>query len=291
MKVILSRKGFDSTYGGYPSIILPNKEIIMIPIPSNDNITYSMINTNFGNSLYDVMKKLNSKVKVDGKFENLTMNTRCHLDPDLVENSIERIDGWRGCFGQIGAAQRVLENNNVKEGDLFIFFGWFNDIEETSKGYSFKKGKDRHIMFGYLQVDKIIHTEKDIIPNWLMMHPHVNSSRFYKPSNCIYVAKERCTFNQDIKGYGVFKYSEELDLTKKGMSRSCWNLPNIFKGLNITYHSQDSWKDGYFKSACRGQEFVIEENEKIEKWAINLVEKYSNNKIDKKLIKKELTNI
>lgn len=32
MKVILSRKGFDSTYGGYPSLILPDGELISLPI-------------------------------------------------------------------------------------------------------------------------------------------------------------------------------------------------------------------------------------------------------------------
>lgn len=58
-----------------------------------------------------------------------------------------------------------------------------------------------------------------------------------------------------------------------------WNLPNIFKEVSITYHNENSWKDGYFKSACRGQEFVIEENKNIEEWAIDLIEKHTLNKI------------
>ena len=33
MKVIFSRKGFDSSYGGFPSIILPDGQMISFPIP------------------------------------------------------------------------------------------------------------------------------------------------------------------------------------------------------------------------------------------------------------------
>ena len=49
------------------------------------------------------------------------MDTTCHLDPDICDYSVDREFNWRGAFGQIDAAQRVLENNDVKEGDLFIY--------------------------------------------------------------------------------------------------------------------------------------------------------------------------
>lgn len=42
----------------------------------------------------------------------------------------------------------------------------------------------------------------------------------------------------------------------------------------MTYHTEKSWKDGYFQSAARGQEFVVEENQAIEMWARRLIEKY-----------------
>ena len=35
MKVILSRKGFDSTAGGYPSPIIDGSELVSFPIPEN----------------------------------------------------------------------------------------------------------------------------------------------------------------------------------------------------------------------------------------------------------------
>jgi hypothetical protein len=34
MKVILSRKGFDSGYGGIPSPVLPDGTMLSLPIPS-----------------------------------------------------------------------------------------------------------------------------------------------------------------------------------------------------------------------------------------------------------------
>lgn len=285
MKIILSRKGFDSGYGGYPSLILPNNEMITLPIPSTfeTDCKYSEIKTKSGNNLYELMKQLNKNIRI-GKFVKLDEDTKCHLDPDLSAFSIPREKLWRGAFGQINAAQKVLENNQVKEGDIFLFFGWFNNVVEKTGKYEFQKGNGKHTIFGYLQIDKIIYPHKDDIPNWLKNHPHaISLKRLMNPSNCIYIAKETCTFDKNIKGYGMFEYNPELDLSKNGMTRTCWNLPEIFKEVKIAYHNQNSWKEGYFKSACRGQEFCIEENKKIEEWAIDLIQKYSSNRIKEKI--------
>lgn len=280
MKVILSRKGFDSGYGGYPSIIMPDNELITLPIPSSeDKVCYFNLKTLKGKSIYTLMKQLNKNIK-SGEKVRLTPAITCHLDPDLVFETVDRKEGWRGAFGQISSAQKVLENNHVKEGDLFLFFGWFNNVEETENGYTFTKGSGKHTIFGYLQIDKIIYTHKDKVPKWLESHPHAEGyRRSVKESNCIYIARETCTFDENIKGYGTFEYNEELDLTKPGMTRTCWDLPDIFREVSMTYHNENSWKDDYFKSACRGQEFVIEENEKISEWAIELIKKYSVNKV------------
>lgn len=70
------------------------------------------------------------------------------------------------------------------------------------------------------------------------------------------------------------------------MSRSKWHLPDIFKNVNITYHNKNSWKLNYFQSAMRGQEFIIEENISIEKWAKQLIE--NNVKKRELLNKKEI---
>jgi hypothetical protein len=60
-------------------------------------------------------------------------------------------------------------------------------------------------------------------------------------------------------------------LTKKGLSRSKWDLPDYFRDAGISYH-KNSWKNGYFQSVGKGQEFVIKDNKKIEEWACNLID-------------------
>ena len=46
MKLILSRKGFDSSFADMPSPILPDGTLLSIPIPSDDKISYEELNYN-----------------------------------------------------------------------------------------------------------------------------------------------------------------------------------------------------------------------------------------------------
>jgi len=67
-------------------------------------------------------------------------------------------------------------------------------------------------------------------------------------------------------------------LTKKGYSRSKWDLPDFFKNVSISYHSKNSWEKDYFQSAHIGQEFVVEDskseyNTKVENWAKRIINK------------------
>jgi len=60
-------------------------------------------------------------------------------------------------------------------------------------------------------------------------------------------------------------------LIKKDHPRSQWDLPQLFREVPISYHSKDSWKvEGYFQSAHRGQEFVVQGERKIEWWVRDL---------------------
>jgi len=110
MKIILSRKGFDSAYGGYPSPILPSGDMVSLPIPLCDSIKYSDLK--IGNSTYyDLMRDLKPKIKCHGKWIDLNKETKCHLDPDVHKDSIKREAGWKPCFGQIDAAQSHLRTS------------------------------------------------------------------------------------------------------------------------------------------------------------------------------------
>ena len=109
------------------------------------------------------------------------------------------------------------------------------------------------------------------VPPWMKYHPHCENFRRQKKNNTIYVARETLSWDKSIPGAGVFNYSDELVLTKPGCSRSKWVLPDIFKNVQISHHSNNSWKHDYFQSAAIGQEFVVEENEKIERWVEDAV--------------------
>ena len=41
MKIILSRKGFDSSNGGCPSPIMPDGTLLSMPIPTDDDVFFS----------------------------------------------------------------------------------------------------------------------------------------------------------------------------------------------------------------------------------------------------------
>lgn len=137
-----------------------------------------------------------------------------------------------------------------------------------------------HVIFGYFQIDeflKVKNIQWDKKNEWMKYHPHIQNKKYANDElNTIYVAKEKLSFNKKLAGAGTFDYNEKLILTKKNHLKSQWKLPKIFEPVDITYHpnpwriSKKSEKK-YFQSASRGQEFVIKENKKIEKWAINLI--------------------
>src|SRR5258707_756229 len=102
MKIILSRKGFDSSTGRRPSFITQKGELVTLPIPdrpnAKHNTTYQAITTPIG-SLGQILPAIKARTK--GKpSQLLTGNELAHLDPDLAKNSISRPSGkWVGAFG------------------------------------------------------------------------------------------------------------------------------------------------------------------------------------------------
>ena len=90
MKVILSRKGFDSANGGQASPILPDGTMLSLPIPSHDDIPFSEIQWH-GTSFLDIIRQLNKNTLI-------TSASRCHLDPDLRKEVRPRRPGWMPPF-------------------------------------------------------------------------------------------------------------------------------------------------------------------------------------------------
>ena len=268
MKVILSRKGFDSSYGGCASPILPNGTMLSMPIPGGEDCQLKFEDIRYGENTYlDIWNKLYPKHKTD--------KLNCHLDPDIrADLRTKPVDNWVAAFGQTDKAQRHLYNKGVSKGDLFLFFGWFRKTDETLK--YLPDEKDKQIIYGYLQIGNTVKGDK--IKNNYPWHPHAKGN--YSSDNTLYVASEKLIIDgkqTDLPGFGTFKYKEELVLTKDNLSRSKWkinpewDIDNFFENNTISFHSKNSIKDGYFQSVYRGQEFVISENDKVTQWAYNLI--------------------
>ncbi len=265
MRIILSRKGFDSKNGGCPSPILPDGTLLSLPIPlENNNVKFSELFYK-NKSYFQIIKELHSKTEIQ---EHWT----CHLDPDIRNLMIEK--DWVPLFGQEGGPQTHLKTKHVCKGDIFLFFGWFKQTTIEDGALKYLPGApDQHIIYGYLQIGEK-YTAYDSLPPEYRYHPHATKSSFEKKTeNCIYKAAETLSLSRDIKGSGTFKIKDDLILTKKGYSRSRWELPDIFRDVEISHHTKKSFEEDYFDSAKIGQEFVIEENKHIENWALDIIKK------------------
>ena len=132
MKVILSRKGFDSANGGIASPIFEDGTMLSFPIPSKDHdkdkIAYEELTCN--------------KILLNELLENLGYkgDKYCHLDPDLDSTRrVVSVAGWKPAFGQINQSASYLLNNKIDKGDLFLFFGNFRHVVESDGKYKFAR--------------------------------------------------------------------------------------------------------------------------------------------------------
>lgn len=266
MKVILSRKGFDGQYGGQASPILPDGTLLSMPIPSTDEKKYNELYWE-GLSYLEIIKQLNPKTM-------LNESSHCHLDPDLRRGTLIRENGWKPAFGQTGSSLTELRDNGVKEGDLFLFFGWFKKTEHHDGRLRYiPKSPNLHVIYGYMQIGNIVDSVCQI-PEWLKYHPHVNLNNYKeaweKKQNSIYLPSERLSFASGLSGSGIFTFREELVLTKSGYSRSRWEFPTFMYGTPIS-HNPNGWKTDYFQSAARGQEFIMDGSPAVMDWVRKVI--------------------
>jgi Nucleotide modification associated domain 3 len=250
MKIILSRKGFDSAAGGVPSPIMPDGSLFSLPIPhAKGPLSYADIQTggiNVGRLVSDLTRgKINSRAKA-------------HLDPDLRADVVSRLPGWRPMFGQTDAAQSHLERHGVGLGDLFLFYGWFREVRLRSGTYSYvRHSPDLHVVFGWLRVGEVVKNPRPAnLESWALGHPHVAADLGTRST--LYLARAR-------QAGVVDSVRADRILTAKGRTRSIWSLPAWAhprgRSSTLSYHGRlDRWSrtrgQTVLHSAGRGQEFV-----------------------------------
>ncbi|MGX3022008.1 Nmad3 family putative nucleotide modification protein [Ursidibacter sp. B-7004-1] len=286
MKIILSRKGFDSgkASGCFPSPILPNGQIISFPIPSSkSDLSWDDIET----------RDIDLKELISDLLPPDYLNKTLHLDPDLNRKKEKRTKDWRPALGQVKAAAGHLINQNVGKNDLFLFFGWFRHIKRNSQTKKWEYyGPDFHALFGWLEIENLIDVkemkELEAYP-FLSIHPHYYPAK-NEEHNLIFIAKERSDFVLNSFGGGMLnKFSSDLILTKLGHPRSIWSLPKCLDAREnpeqaLSYHRNlTRWGDDtdnpdkvILKTVARGQEFVLDTAyfPEVKDWAINLIKNH-----------------
>lgn len=254
MKVVFSRKGFDSSAGGCPSPIVDGRPV-SLPIPTR------MPSPTRYRDLNGI-----AELVLDLTRGRLGPDSACHLDPDLDADTLPRTEGWRGALGQVGAAQGHLANNGIGAGDLFLFWGLFRLAAKTDRWEFF--GEREHRIFGWLQIEDVLSVGDR--PNealakhpWLADHPHAREG--WTRSNTIYVASERLALAGSptrLPGWGLFKSGLRLTATAS-KNPSVWSVPDWLNpmkgGSGMTFHPVPRWTEsGSLQSAARGQEFVAD---------------------------------
>jgi hypothetical protein len=270
MKLVLSRKGFDARHGGIPSPILPDGTLLPLPIPHPaESTTLAQIPLPLGSvRIGELMRDLSGG--------RLDAELRVHADPQLLPPA-DVLPGWRPCLGQAGAAAGHLQRQGVGPGDLFLFFGWFREVERRHGRWAYRPGSpDRHLIFGWLEVGEVLPLGREsrrclAIHPWLAAHPHHQRSDLRgDPHNTLYLAAPASRLAA-IPGPAACRFrraTSQRQLTAPGARRrSLWRLPGWWLpepgSPALSYHRDPGlWQrqgDAVLLSSARiGQEFVIE---------------------------------
>lgn len=253
MKLILSRRGFDSASGGCPSPILPDGAMLALPIPDTRSpVRYCDLSWN-GRDVGELVERLTKgRIRAD---------SGAHLDPDLRRDVVRRARGWRPVLGQCASAQGHLHNQAVGVGDVFLFWGLFRMVDDRLRWC----GAPMHAIRGWLEVGEVAHVDTDVRPKleqwrWAARHPHLAFET--DATNTLYVAATR-------EGSAGFfpTYSPARRLTAaEAPSPSLWSVPGwmVPGGRKpLSYHANaERWSTSrghaLLQAAARGQEFVLD---------------------------------
>ena len=232
MRVIFSRKGFDSGAGKCPSPIVDGRAK-SLPIPTRGPSPTTFADLGLGERVSTLTR------------QRLCGADLCHDDPMFGPTP----DGVWCWFGQSGSAQGHLRKQGVGVGDVFLFFGLFADPGT---------GERHHRIFGHLTV--AAHGPTSIIlqsEDWrepARPHPHF--------------VGDRSTHDTIYHGPGATDApaSAALRLTVEGGPVSLWSVPNWLQEIGLTYHGKPTrWlSDNRLQTVAKGQEFVCDIGDKPE---------------------------
>jgi hypothetical protein len=279
MKIVLSRKGFDTQYGKVPNAILPDGTLIAFPIRDGASIVRADAIQRGGEAVGEMVEQLTRG--------RIRRDYRAHLDPDLDPSSYPREPGWRPVLGQKGSPLGHLLKQKVGAGDLFLFFGWFGRVEKSGATWTYTRGcPPVHLLWGWLNVASCLDPRNlpDGPGRWLAYHPHLHYSA--NERHALYVASDRLAVaGRLVPGGGIFpRFSDSRVLSAPGENMSLWRVPRWMHPdvgqVRFSYiHDATRWrlvgKEGALvQSIGKGQEIVMgpRETAPIDQWLARLFE-------------------
>jgi hypothetical protein len=302
-KLILSRKGFDSKAGGdYSPYNHVTGRYIVLPIPgqkqypemkSFDNVRIPEDYLQIGNNADNIRDLLNAKeLRINRKTIKLVNdpNNFVHFDPMLGPSPWNNQKEFSVCgYGQAAQAGKLLNNQGVGIGSLFLFFSRFKPVS-SSKEYACQPWPDgAYYIYGWMRVGKCARSLKDLKSFKKVAKYHHHAYMFgVWSNNTIYLPAEKLFTDQDIPGCGYFttlNQSLNLSCSQSQNRPSNWKLPQCFSEQRYrpTYIKNRIQPCPYDNSACcantaiQGQEFVTELTNGRLDWVKELFDKNRNN--------------
>ena len=157
MRLILSRKGFDSSSGGCPSPIFPDCSMC-----ASDPTSGPVCVTIF----------LGVDAISEASCETHSREAEKRLPgPSRPRPIWPRNPGWCPTLGQIGSAQGHLRKQGVGPGDLFLFWASFRRVDEDLRW----KGGTEHHIWGWLQIGDVVSVDE------VVHRQNCSKSRTYAP--------------------------------------------------------------------------------------------------------------
>ena len=271
MKVILSRKGFDSVNGKMPSAIMPNGDVVSFPIPSGNKTTFDDLRYR------DVSYKqiLDSLVQKKSGCRDIPWR-HCHIDPDLDKTRWKKTPrNWKPAFGPSWKVWHYLkETVGIQKNDVFLFFGTFHFLtQKAPRGFEyaartgdFFHDSDLHLIWGYLQVGNIILDPEEISRDY-PWHPHAGE-------NVLIVPRKTLSFAPSKPGYGLLPFSPTRVLTSEGKSKAFWKSNKVYSPENIIVaqkrKNSSSCPDCIYYSGY-WQELGLKESQASERWCKRVI--------------------
>lgn len=298
-RIVLSRKGSDATAGGFPSPVLPDGRLAMVPIPEDGSgVTAGELRVG-GHALADLAAALGvRRVRTGRGRRPLTPATEVHADPDLDPAALPRPPGWRPLSGP---AERSGSRLSLASSDAVLasvmrasaprrrisaspagsarptcseFWGWYRHTARTGAGLAWTgEPTGFHALHGWLEVGEVVPVSAATDLPWAARHPHL--VRRDRPANVLYVAARA----------GTFTWGEGLRLTAPGSRlRSRWRVP---AALHPPRHRQRgpttatgaAWRrdgDGVELAVVhQGQEFVVSATGALVDWPRALINRHA----------------